>query len=135
MRVYDDFAHHPTAIEVTLHGLRAGTPRGRILAVIEPRSNTMRLGVHRERLAACTDAADEVLWYQPVGVDWDLDAVARESCKPARVFRSTADIIVTLVSELRAGDCVVIMSNGGFETIHRRLVDALAQAVAPSASG
>ena len=135
VRVYDDFAHHPTAIEVTLHGLRAGTPHGRIFAVIEPRSNTMRLGVHRERLAACTDAADEVLWYQPAGVDWDLDAVTRESCKPACVFRSTADIIVMLVSKLRAGDCVVIMSNGGFEAIHRRLVDALAQAVAPSASG
>ncbi len=132
VRVYDDFAHHPTAIELTLQGLRAAGAAGRIVAVIEPRSNTMRLGVHRERLAACTRAADTVLWYQPSGVDWDLDAVARASATPARVFRSTADIIATLVAELGAGDCVVIMSNGGFEGIHRRLVEALAASTAPA---
>ncbi|MCG3170498.1 MAG: UDP-N-acetylmuramate--L-alanyl-gamma-D-glutamyl-meso-2,6-diaminoheptandioate ligase [Pseudomonadales bacterium] len=128
VRVYDDFAHHPTAIELTLQGLRAAGAAGRIVAVIELRSNTMRLGVHRERLAACTLAADAVLWYQPSGVDWDLDAVARASTTPARVFRSTADIVATLVTELGAGDRVVIMSNGGFEGIHRRLVEALAAA-------
>ncbi len=125
VRIYDDFAHHPTAIEVTLQGLRAGRPDGRILAVIEPRSNTMRLGGHRDRLATCTHDADEVLWYQPPGVDWDLEAVARASESPARVFRSTNDIIAVLTAELAAGDCVVIMSNGSFEAIHRRLADAL----------
>lgn len=126
VRVYDDFAHHPTAIETTLQGLRSGRPRGRLVAVIEPRSNTMRLGVHRDRLAASTRDADAVLWYQPADVDWDLETVAHRSSVPARVFRSTAEIIATLAAELVPGDQVVVMSNGGFEGIHRRLITALA---------
>jgi UDP-N-acetylmuramate: L-alanyl-gamma-D-glutamyl-meso-diaminopimelate ligase len=125
VNVFDDFAHHPTAIEVTLHGLRSAGAAGRIIAVIEPRSNTMRLGAHRERLPACTRDADRVMWYQPAGVDWDLDAVARASATPAQVYRSTEDIIRALVADVRSGDQVVIMSNGGFEGIHRRLVSAL----------
>jgi UDP-N-acetylmuramate: L-alanyl-gamma-D-glutamyl-meso-diaminopimelate ligase len=75
IRVYDDFAHHPTAIETTLAGLRANVGEGRILAIIEPRSNTMRLGSHRESLAASAQQADEVIWYQPPGLDWSLDDV------------------------------------------------------------
>lgn len=128
IRIYDDFAHHPTAIETTLQGMRAATgSNGRIIAVIEPRSNTMRLGVHRERLASCTYAADEVLWYQPAGVDWNLDEIVGASPTRARVFRSTADIIDALVAELADGDRIIIMSNGGFENIHRRLAAALSQ--------
>jgi len=126
VRVYDDFAHHPTAIEVTLQGLRAAKAGGRIVAVIEPRSNTMRLGAHRERLPGCTRDADQVLWFQPPGVDWDLESVARASATPSRVYQSTDAIIGALVEELRPGDQVVIMSNGGFEGIHRRLLQALA---------
>ena len=128
--VYDDFAHHPTAIEVTLQGLRAAKVEGRIVAVIEPRSNTMRLGAHRERLPECTRDADLVLWFQPPGVDWDLESVARASATPSRVYQSTGAIIDALVEALRPGDQVVIMSNGGFEGIHRRLLLALESAVA-----
>ena len=132
--VYDDFAHHPTAIEVTLQGLRAAKAGGRIVAVIEPRSNTMRLGAHRERLPGCTRDADQVLWYQPPGVDWDLESVVRKSATPSRVYQSTDAIIGALVAELQPGDQVVIMSNGGFEGVHRRLLLALESAV-PSRAG
>jgi len=126
--IFDDFAHHPTAIEVTLHGMRAAGPSGRIVAVIEPRSNTMRLGAHRDRLPGCTRDADRVLWFQPAGVDWGLDVVASRSAAPARVYSSTEAIIADLVVELQAGDQVVNMSNGGFEGIHGRLVRALERA-------
>ena len=102
--------------------------------MIEPRSNTMRLGAHRERLPECTRDADQVLWYQPPGVDWDLESVARESATPSRVFQSTDAIIGALVAELQPGDQVVIMSNGGFEGVHRRLLQALESAV-PSRAG
>ena len=127
--VFDDFAHHPTAIEMTLAGMRAGGGEGRIIAVIEPRSNTMRLGAHRERLPRCTCDADRVLWFQPAGVDWDLESVAAASPAESVVYRSTADIIAALVSDVRAGDRIVIMSNGGFEGIHARLVAALESTV------
>jgi len=127
--VFDDFAHHPTAIETTLAGMRAAGAEGRIIAVIEPRSNTMRLGAHRERLPHCTRDADRVLWFQPVGVDWDLESVAAASQAESVVYRSTAEIIAALVSDARAGDRIVIMSNGGFEGIHARLVAALESAV------
>jgi UDP-N-acetylmuramate: L-alanyl-gamma-D-glutamyl-meso-diaminopimelate ligase len=126
--VYDDFAHHPTAIAATLEGLRAALGDGRIIAVIEPRSNTMRMGKHRERLADCTRAADRVYWYQPPNVAWDMGEVAGRSVVPAQVCGTTADLIRQLVEERRPGDRIVIMSNGGFEGIHRRLLAALAAA-------
>jgi len=124
--VYDDFAHHPTAIASTLQGLRAATDRGRVFAVIEPRSNTMRMGVHREALIGCVDQAEEVLWFQPEGMDWDIQSVADAGEPAAQVFSSTQAIIDYLVQHAAAGDKVVIMSNGGFEDIHRRLLHALA---------
>ena len=124
-RIYDDFAHHPTAIETTLAGIRASNCAGRVIAVIEPRSNTMRMGAHRDRLPHCVDSADAVMWYQPSGVDWDLGSVVAQSSVPSVVYRSTEEIIQALVADIRDGDQVVIMSNGGFEGIHQRLVQAL----------
>ncbi|MDX1692584.1 MAG: UDP-N-acetylmuramate:L-alanyl-gamma-D-glutamyl-meso-diaminopimelate ligase [Ketobacteraceae bacterium] len=126
--VYDDFAHHPTAIETTLAGLRERVGRGeRIIAVIEPRSNTMRMGVHKERLAPSVRQADRVIWYQPGNVSWGMDAVA-EACEPPSQCFSDIDAIITqLVQESRAGDHLVIMSNGGFGGIHGKLVKALGQ--------
>jgi UDP-N-acetylmuramate: L-alanyl-gamma-D-glutamyl-meso-diaminopimelate ligase len=123
--VYDDFAHHPTAIATTLEGLRAMPGDGRIIAVIEPRSNTMRLGAHRDRLAGCARAADRVLWFQPPGVDWDMASVAATSPVPSSVHASVDELIGLLVDERRPGDRVVIMSNGGFQGIHQRLLRAL----------
>ena len=125
--LYDDFAHHPTAIETTLDGLRKRVGDARIFTIIEPRSNTMRLGVYKDELAAVCADADEVLWYQPAGVDWDLESVAKASPVPAQVFQSTEIIIERICAEATSGDHVVIMSNGGFEGVHQRLLAALEQ--------
>ncbi len=123
--VYDDFAHHPTAIETTLAGLRARVGEAPIIAVVEPRSNTMRLGAHRDALAPSVAAASQVYWYQPQGLDWSLDAVVAQSPVPAMLARNTTTLIEDLVREARAGSHILIMSNGGFEGIHQRLVAAL----------
>ncbi len=124
--VYDDFAHHPTAIATTLQGLRKKVGSARIIAVIEPRSNTMRLGEHKDNLAPSVTAADEVIWYQPAGLNWDLGPVIAASTVPSVVLDSIEGIIEKIVREAQPGDQVLIMSNGGFGGIHRKLVQALA---------
>jgi len=123
--VFDDFAHHPTAIETTLQGLRNRVGDARIVAIIEPRSNTMRLGSHKSLLAPSTASADEVIWYQPAGLNWSLDDVIAAAPHKASVIDSTQKIIDAVVESARDGDQVVIMSNGGFEGIHHRLLTAL----------
>ncbi len=126
--LYDDFAHHPTAIELTLQGLRRKVgEESCIWAVIEPRSNTMRLGVHKSRLAPATREASQVIWYQPEGLDWALDEVVVQSSVPARLLHSIDGIIETICQEAHAGDHIVIMSNGGFGGIHTRLLQALSR--------
>ncbi|MCW8886490.1 MAG: UDP-N-acetylmuramate:L-alanyl-gamma-D-glutamyl-meso-diaminopimelate ligase [Motiliproteus sp.] len=127
LTVYDDFAHHPTAIETTLRGLRAQVGDEPIYAVIEPRSNTMRLGSHQDRLAPATEHADEVFWYQPPGLDWNLQAVVEESAVPAQVCNSVDAIIEAIKQRVGGPGHVLIMSNGGFEGIHGRMLDALQQ--------
>jgi len=123
--VYDDFAHHPTAIRLTLEGLRARVGRQRIVAVLEPRSNTMRLGVHRDTLGPALAAADRVLLLRPKDLPWDLAALAAGLNGRARVYDATTEIVETLGAELRAHDHVVIMSNGSFDNIHARLLERL----------
>jgi len=125
--VYDDFAHHPTAIATTLEGLRARVGAEKIVAVIEPRSNTMRMGVHLQRLAPATASADQVLWYQPSGLDWSLGSVLEESPVPTRLYDDVDRIVSDLTGQLSGGEHVVIMSNGGFGGIHQRLVQSLRQ--------
>ena len=122
--IIDDFAHHPTAIRSTLEAVRS-SGAGRVIAVIEPRSNSMRQGVHHEQLPASVAAADSVYWYQPAGMQGDLRAVANESLPPSRVLPDVQEIITEIVAQQRAGDTVVIMSNGGFEGIHQRMLEAL----------
>jgi len=124
IRVIDDFAHHPTAIAATLGGLKAGG-EGRLLAVIEPRSNTMRLGTLRARLAESVAAADAVWWYQPAGLDWSLDEVVAASPVPSRVVDDLEALVAMVVADARPGDRIVAMSNGGFGGIHERLLAAL----------
>ncbi len=123
--VYDDFAHHPTAIATTLQGLRRRVGQARIVALVEPRSNTMRMGVHLQKLAPSAQEADEVIWYQPAGLDWSLDSVVAAGGERARLFDSTDDILDYLAQSLHAGDHVVIMSNGSFDGIHQRLLERL----------
>lgn len=127
VKVYDDFAHHPTAIETTLKGIRNQVGDAPVIAVIEPRSNTMRLGSHQQQLAASTAAADQVFWYQPAGLDWSLEQVASNGPVPAVVLDSTQAIIDQVVAAATPGSHVVIMSNGGFEGIHPRMVAALTE--------
>lgn len=125
--VYDDFAHHPTAIALTLSGLRHRVRDARIIALIEPRSNTMRMGEHRAALADSVHCADEVLWYQPPGMDWSLQQVVDAGSTPARVFDDTDSMVQQALALANSGDQIVIMSNGGFNGIHTTLVDALRQ--------
>jgi len=125
IKVYDDFAHHPTAIKTTLSGLRAKVGTDKIIAVIEPRSNTMRMGVHKKSLnQACTDA-DDVLWYQPANVNWDMDEVVNRSPVPAKLLRDIDELIEQAIALCEANTHIVIMSNGGFGGIHQKMIAAL----------
>jgi UDP-N-acetylmuramate: L-alanyl-gamma-D-glutamyl-meso-diaminopimelate ligase len=123
--VYDDFAHHPTAIETTLKGLRARLPHARIIAVLEPRSNTMKLGVHREQIAPALAAADTAWFFNPAGLGWDLPKAVSALGGRAR-FAATVDALVQgITAEARAGDQVLVMSNGGFGGLHEKLLTEL----------
>ncbi len=122
--VFDDFAHHPTAITTTLDGAKKRLSGRRIWAVIEPRSNTMKLGSHKDSLAPSASLADQVIWYEPSSLTWGLkDAIgdAPNQC----VLGSVEDILIHLKTHTKAGDAVIIMSNGGFEGIHQRLLSTL----------
>jgi UDP-N-acetylmuramate: L-alanyl-gamma-D-glutamyl-meso-diaminopimelate ligase len=125
VHVYDDFAHHPTAIETTLKGLRAKVGHEKIVAIIEPRSNTMRMGVHKSQLAQVTAEADVVLWHQPENVDWSLQSVIDESQNDAKLLASIEGLIESCVAACDQPAHVVIMSNGGFGGIHHKLLDRL----------
>jgi UDP-N-acetylmuramate: L-alanyl-gamma-D-glutamyl-meso-diaminopimelate ligase len=126
--VYDDFAHHPTAIVTTIGGLRRKVGGSRILAVLEPRSNTMKLGVMKDRLPESLAGADRVYCYTQ-GLGWD----PRATLAPLGAKASCVEDLDTLVSavsaEARAGDHVLVMSNGGFGGIHAKLLERLATRV------
>lgn len=123
--VYDDFAHHPTAIESTLAGLRNRVGKARIFALLEPRSNTMKLGVHQATLGQSAGQADFAWWYQPASLDWSLaDSIDAASGKQ-RIFDNVEQMIAALLDEAHSGDHVLVMSNGAFDGIHRRLIKAL----------
>jgi UDP-N-acetylmuramate: L-alanyl-gamma-D-glutamyl-meso-diaminopimelate ligase len=123
--LYDDFAHHPTAIATTLDGLRKKVGNARILAVLEPRSNTMKMGVHKDTLANSWQKADEVYLYEPEGMDWSLvDSVAHSNA-PTHCFRDVEKIVQGVCNVAQPGDHILVMSNGGFESIHGRILDAL----------
>lgn len=123
--VYDDFAHHPTAIRLTLEGLRAKVGNDRILAVLEPRSNTMKQGVHKDTLAASLAHADQVFLFQPLGLDWSLEAVVDSCVQPAHIHTDIDALVTALCEQAQAGDTVLVMSNGGFGGIHDKLLNAL----------
>lgn len=124
--VYDDFAHHPTAIATTLQGLRRRVGDARILLVLEPRSNTMRMGVHRDTLAASMQGADLIWMHEPPELDWSLAEMSKALDVPVVVCDSVAAIVAGVKQAARSGDHVLVMSNGGFGGIHQRLLDSLA---------
>ncbi|MBZ5488332.1 UDP-N-acetylmuramate:L-alanyl-gamma-D-glutamyl-meso-diaminopimelate ligase [Halomonas aquamarina] len=126
VQVIDDFAHHPTAIAATLEGLRATTTKGRLLAVIEPRSNTMRLGSLRDRLNESIRDADRVYWYQPATIEWSMETLVAEQGARAQLYRDIESLVSAVAAEAAPLDRIVVMSNGGFENVHERLLEALA---------
>ena len=126
VRVYDDFAHHPTAIASTLQGLRRQIGGARILAVVEPRSNTMRMGVHGAALAASLADADLVFVFSPAELGWDARRVLAPLGARLTVSAAFDGLVAAVCAAARADDHVLVMSNGGFGGIHERLLDALA---------
>ena len=122
LTVYDDFAHHPTAIATTLDGLRKQVGDERIVAVLEPRSNTMRMGVHGDSLAASLAAADLALVYQPEDLNWDVSSTLKNA-DHIRVCTRLDDIVEQLKHETHAH--AVLMSNGGFGGIYQKLRDVI----------
>ncbi|WP_215407287.1 UDP-N-acetylmuramate:L-alanyl-gamma-D-glutamyl-meso-diaminopimelate ligase [Vibrio gigantis] len=124
--VYDDFAHHPTAIELTLGGLRNKVDTKKIIAVLEPRSATMKRGVHKATLADSLKQADSTYLFQPDNIDWSVQDVADACHQPAHVSDDMDAFVAKIVSEAQAGDQILVMSNGGFGGIHQKLLDGLA---------
>jgi len=123
--VYDDFAHHPTAIATTLEGVRRKAGNGRVIAVLEPRSNTMKLGTHKAALAESLRAADKVFVYQSPEVKWDVADAMQPLGALATVHSDLGRLTDALATEARAGDQLVLMSNGSFGGLHERLIAAL----------
>jgi UDP-N-acetylmuramate: L-alanyl-gamma-D-glutamyl-meso-diaminopimelate ligase len=123
--VYDDFAHHPTAIETTLGGLRARVGAARIVAVVEPRSNTMKLGVHRAQLAPALAQADRAWLLNPPDLGWDLRTALAPLGARAAVGESVDELVLAVADDSRPGDHVLVMSNGGFGGFHDKLLAEL----------
>ena len=122
--IYDDFAHHPTAITTTVAGLRRKVGAARILAVIEPRSNTMKLGVMKDQLPQSLAACDRVYCYG-ANLGWDAAAALAPMGSAAEVHEDFNAMVKAIVAEAKAGDHVLVMSNGGFQGIHNKLLEAL----------
>jgi UDP-N-acetylmuramate: L-alanyl-gamma-D-glutamyl-meso-diaminopimelate ligase len=125
--IYDDFAHHPTAIQTTIEGLRQRVGDARIVAVLEPRSNTMKRGLMKESLAASLAAADRVFVYTQ-GLGWDAQSVFAPLGARARCIDDLDALTGAIVAESRAGDHLLVMSNGGFGGIHAKLITRLGNA-------
>ena len=123
--VYDDFAHHPTAIDTTLRGLRARVGSARIIAVLEPRSNTMKMGVHRDHLAPSLTTADLAYFYTPPDLGWDLHGAVVSMGERARFAENVDGLASDLAAQARPGDHILVMSNGGFGGLHEKLLAAL----------
>jgi UDP-N-acetylmuramate: L-alanyl-gamma-D-glutamyl-meso-diaminopimelate ligase len=123
--VYDDFAHHPTAVASTLEGVRLKAGTGRVIAVLEPRSNTMKLGTHKAALADSLRGADRVFVYKSPDVKWDVGDAMVPLGSLVAVHEDLARLTEAIVAESRPGDHLVLMSNGSFGGLHERLLDAL----------
>ncbi|MCW8866249.1 MAG: UDP-N-acetylmuramate:L-alanyl-gamma-D-glutamyl-meso-diaminopimelate ligase [Colwellia sp.] len=136
VRVYDDFAHHPTAIAKTLAGVRAqvdgqnskasATTEGRVLAVLEPRSNTMKSGVHKEALPRSLQQADQVFIFQDEHIKWSVEELVHQCQQSCFVEKQIDALVQRIIEQSQAGDTIVVMSNGGFGNIHEKILTALA---------
>ena len=124
--VIDDFAHHPTAIAETIHAVRSRMTSGRLLAVLEPRSNTMKLGTMKDRLAGALREADEVFCFAGKGVAWEPAEVLDVMGERAFCTHDLDVLVEAVLKEARPGDTVLCMSNGAFGGIHGKLLAGLA---------
>jgi UDP-N-acetylmuramate: L-alanyl-gamma-D-glutamyl-meso-diaminopimelate ligase len=122
--VYDDFAHHPTAIRTTLDGLRRQVGSQRILAIFEPRSNTMKLGTMKSQLPWSLEQAD-LSFCHSGGLDWDAHAALAEMGTKAQVAGNIDEVVQQVMAKVQPGDHLLCMSNGGFGGIHDKLLRAL----------
>ena len=127
IRVYDDFAHHPTAIESTIKGLKANIGERKLIAILELRSNTMRMGIHKESLANCLQVADRVILFNQSDMNWSLSTVQQQLGEKATVEKSIGDIVNLIGEEAMRGDEILIMSNGSFCGIHEKILTVLAK--------
>lgn len=125
VRVYEDFAHHPTAIALTLQSLAASFPHNRIIAVLEPRSNSMRMGVFKDQLAPALAQAHQVFMYRQT--DWQWDIAMDDFQQPVEVVNDYDQLLEQVLAELQSGDVVVCMSNGGFAHLPSRLASAVSR--------
>ncbi|WP_299491331.1 UDP-N-acetylmuramate:L-alanyl-gamma-D-glutamyl-meso-diaminopimelate ligase [uncultured Shewanella sp.] len=123
--IFDDFAHHPTAIATSVAGMRAKVGSAKITLIIEPRSNTMKAGVHKETLVNSFEGADEVFLYQPDNLDWNMQEVMSKASMPVHVLSQLEHIIMQVIAKAQRGDTIIIMSNGGFGGLHQDLIQAL----------
>jgi len=123
--VYDDFAHHPTAIKTTLAGLRAKVGKQRIIAVLEPRSNTMKLGVHKEAIVSALNEADLVYCFESADINWSMQEIFSEQGKVVDISNDIEQLCHKLAQQAKTNDHILIMSNGGFAGIHQKLLDKL----------
>lgn len=131
MRVIDDFAHHPTAIEATLAAVREQMPAGaRLLAVLDPRSNSMRSGAHAARLAGSLQAADRIYLHAPADLGFDPHSTLAVLADRLVVLDGVDGLLARVSAEARSGDWVISMSNGGFGGFPARLVDRLGEVAA-----
>lgn len=125
IRVYDDFAHHPTAIAKTLDAMRKHVGEGRVIAVLEPRSNTMKSGVHKETLPASLSQADQVFVFQGENVKWSVAELEAKCQQPVSALSDIEALVAAVAETARTGDSIVVMSNGGFGGFHGKLLAAL----------
>jgi UDP-N-acetylmuramate: L-alanyl-gamma-D-glutamyl-meso-diaminopimelate ligase len=131
--IYDDFAHHPTAITTTVDGLRRRVGNSRILAVLEPRSNTMKLGVMKAQLPNSLEAADKIFAYGAStgkeSLGWDLNEVLsplnRKEIDHALAFDDLSALVDAVANEAKPGDHILVMSNGGFGGVHQKILAAI----------
>ena len=120
--VYDDFAHHPTEIAATIAAFKDQNPQGRVVTVFEPRSNSMRLGIHTNQLANAFDNADKVILFEPQDLEWSIDEVATRMGPECDVFKSIEEIITNLLNVIKKDDNILILSNGSFNNLSSKLV-------------
>jgi UDP-N-acetylmuramate: L-alanyl-gamma-D-glutamyl-meso-diaminopimelate ligase len=123
--VYDDFAHHPTAVETTLQGFRKKVGDKKIIAILDLRSATMRSGIHKDTLIPTLVEADEVIIHKPAEYDWQFPKVQLEKLKSVRILSTVDDILQAVAKMVQSGDQILVMSNGGFGGIHSKLLEQM----------